>query len=351
MALSDLAVFSEFVYSAQREVLMQQIELFNAATRGAISLSAGPVTGDYHTEAFWSRIHGLVRRRNPYGSGTVTAKELAMLQAVSVKVAAGTPPINIPPSMFRWIQENPAQGGAQIGQQLAVDTLGDMLNTALLAAVAAMLGEAENIVDITGATAKNLTHPIFNTAQALFGDHYQDITTWVMHSKPLFDIYTDAMSNSHFLFNFGSVGVKEDAFGRTFVITDSASLVAQHTGLLSGKWQTNDSPDDLDATTLPSPGSPTSTKYTYATLGLVPGAIAITQNEDFDDNVATLNGNENIARTYQAEWSYNLGLKGFKWDTANGSHAPNDAALSTQTNWDRYATNSKSLPGVLIKSH
>lgn len=334
--LSDLQVFSEFVYSAQQEVLAQQIALFNAASRGTIALAAGPIQGDFHTEAFWARIHGLVRRRNPYNTGTVAAKELSMLTDVMVKVAAGTPPIDIPPSQFRWIQQNPEEGGALIGRQLAVDTLADMLNTALMATVAALIGETEIVVDISGTGAGTMTHPVFNTAQALFGDEYQNIAAWVMHSKPLFDIYADAMANSHFLFNFGNVRVQEDAFGRAFVITDSPSLVnLLHT------------PDDLDPTlVVPSPVA----SNRFYSLGLTKEAVRVDQQADFDDNISTLNGDENIKRTYQAEWSYALGVKGFKWDTTNGGHAPSDAAIATGTNWDRYATSPKHLAGVMVKS-
>lgn len=348
MALSDLQVFSEFVYTAQREVLQQKIELFNAASQGTIQLAAAPIQGDFRTEAFWARIHGLVRRRNPYGSGTVAQKELSMLTDVMVKVAAGTPPISIPPSLFRWILANPEEGGVMIGQQLAGDTLGDMLNTVLMCYVAATLGESEVILDKTSASPATMIHSYFNGAQALYGDAYQEILAWVMHSKPLFDIYSDAMSNAHFLFNFGTVAVKQDAFGRVFIITDSPSLVSLHTGLQSGKWEAIDSPDALNPTGIPSPGN---TSYVYATCGLTGGALQVHQNGDFDDNLSTLNGDENLKRTYQAEWSYNLGVKGYRWDTQNGGKAPTDAALSTQTNWDKYVTNSKSLAGVLIKTH
>jgi len=282
-----------------------------------------------------------------------------MLTDTMVKIAAGTPPVNIPPSQFRWIQQNPEEGGAIIGQQLAVDTLADMLNTSLMAGVAAMSGEPENIYDNSGNGAGTLTHPIFNSAQALYGDSYQDILAWVMHSKPLFDIYTDAMTNAHFLFSFGTVGVREDGFGRVFIISDSPSLVSRTDAMTAGtedpsgtviptqSWVPLESPDYLGQD-LPSPGNPA---YVYASLGLTANAIRIDQNSDFDDNVSTLNGDENIMRTYQAEWSYNLGIKGFSWDRTNGAHAPNDAALAASTNWDRYATSHKSLAGVLIKSH
>lgn len=350
MALSDLEVFSETAYIVSQELLAQQIELFNDATNGTLTLAADPIRGDYRTEAQWQRISGLIRRRNPYGSGSVAAKDLSMVTDVFVKVAAGTPPINIPPSMFRWIQQNPSEGGAQIGRQLATDTLADMLNTSVLAGVAAMTNTPENTLDITGnagALAK-MSHPVFNDAQALFGDAYQDILCWIMHSKPLFDIYKEAMANASFLFNFGTVSVKQDAFGRRFIISDSPSLASLHDSLQGGQWAPQSGPDVLDPGTLPSPGN---ANWVYATLGLTAGAINVRTQGDFDDNTSTLNGTENIQRTYQAEWSYALNVKGYKWDTTNGAHAPNDAALATATNWDRYLESNKHLAGVLVRSH
>lgn len=316
MALSDLAVFSEYVYTAQTEVLRQKIDLFNSASRGAIQLRSAAHVGDYSDRTLWAKVAGLVRRRNPYGSGAVTHKTLAMLVDTMVKVAAGTPPVDLPPSMFKWIQKNPEEGGAVIGQQLAGDTLADMLNTAIIAAVAALSGVAAVNFDGSAAIANVTT---FNKGQALFGDAYQDIAIWVMHSKPLFDIYGDALTNSNGLFTFESVNVRQDGFGRTFIISDSPSLV-----------------------------NLTPTPDNFYTMGLVPGAVAVDQNGDFTDNISTLNGDENIQRTYQAEWSYELGIKGFAWDKTTGGKAPNDAAIGVATNWDRFATSAKDLAGVLV---
>lgn len=318
MALSDLAVFSEYVYTSQTEVLRQQIDLFNAASRGAIILRSAAHVGDFSESTLWAKVTGLVRRRNPYGSGAVTAKNLAMLVDTMVKIAAGTPPVNIPPGQFNWIQRNPEEGGAVIGQQLAVDTMADMLNTAIMATVAALSGVAANVTDQSAAVANQA---IFNKGQALFGDHYQDIVAWVMHSKPLFDVYDAALANATGLFTFGSVNVRQDAFGRLFIVSDSPAL-----------FNATPTPDQ------------------YNTLGLVPGAVQVHQNGDFTDNISTLNGDENIQRTYQAEWSYELGIKGFAWDKTNGGKAPNDAAIGTATNWDRFATDVKDLAGVLIKT-
>lgn len=318
MALSDLAVFSEYAYSTMTEMQAQQIGLFNAATRGGLVLQSGNHQGDYSDEAMWAKISGLVRRRNAYGSGAVAEKVLEHLTETSVKVAAGTPPVRIDPGMMKWIQRSPEEAGVVVGRQMAEDSIADMLNTAVMCYTAAV-GQVSSVVYDHSATG-TMSLIALNKGAAKFGDRAGAIVAWVMHSKSAFDIYGEALTNANRLFVFGNVRVIEDGFGRPLVVTDGPNLITAGT------------PD------------------TYAALGLTPGAVLVSQNGDFTDNVETKNGDENIIRTYQAEWSYNVGVQGFAWDKTNGGKSPSNAALGTATNWDRYATSDKDLAGVLVKA-
>jgi len=317
MALSDLAVFQTEAYEVAMEGLDQQIQLFNEATGGALVLSAHPFAGDFDTTAFFARLSGLVRRRNPYTMGAVSAIDLTMLQETMVKVAAGTPPVNLPPSQFRWIQMNPEEAGAAVGKQLSEEMLKDMLHIGLGSAKAAISGVASNVYD---GTAGNMSLKALNQGASKFGDMYQDIAVWIMHSKPLFDMYEQFLTNSESLFSFGTINVRQDPFGRRIVITDDSALVTA--------------------------GSPA----TYHSLGLVPGAVMVAEQDDFDMNIETSNGLENINRTLQSEWSYGVSVKGFTWDKTNGGKAPTTSALLTQTNWDKVATSGKHIAGVLINT-
>lgn len=319
MALSDLAVFSEYAYSTMTEMQDQQIGLFNAATRGGLVLQSGNHQGDYSDEAMWAKISGLVRRRNAYGSGAVAEKVLEHLTETSVKVAAGTPPVRIDPGMMKWIQRSPEEAGVVVGKQMAEDSIADMLNTAVLV-YAAAIGQVANVVYDHSSTG-TMSLIALNKGAAKFGDRAGAIVAWVMHSKSAFDIYGEALTNATRLFVFGNVRVIEDGFGRPLVVTDSPNLI-----------NTTPTPD------------------VYMALGLTPGAVLVSQNGDFTDNVETKNGDENIIRTYQAEWSYNVGIQGFAWDKTNGGKSPANAALGTATNWDRYATSDKDLAGVLVKA-
>jgi len=323
MALSDLAVYSEYAYSAFSETLRQQVDLFNTATGGAIMLQSAAHQGDFSDVAFFAKVTGgLVRRRNAYGSGTVAEKVLKHLVDTSVKVAAGTPPVRLDPGQFRWIQQNPEVAGAAMGQQLAVDTMADMLNVGLGSVYSALSQVSAVVYDATGNTAPDdgPTWNNLNNGQAKFGDQSSQIAAWIMHSTPMHKLYGSNLTNGERLFTYGTVNVVRDPFGKLLVMTDSPNLFAA--------------------------GTPN----VYHILGLVPGGVLIGQNNDFDANEETKNGDENIIRTYQAEWSYNIGVKGFAWDKANGGKSPTDAALFTSTNWDKYATSHKDLAGVVVKT-
>lgn len=315
MALSDLQVFQEQTYSAVTELQAQYIQTFNAASLGAIVLSDASSQGDYAETALWAKISGLVRRRDAYGSDPVTPATIAQLLAVSVKVAAGTPPVSIDPGMLRWIMRDPSEAAAVIGKQLAEDSLADMLNTAMSAYVAAVGAQATNVYDGTAGVASLAS--LVNGAGKL-GDRSQSVACWVLHSKSATDIYGAAITNSNNLFRIDTVNVVHDGFGRPLIITDSPALVTA--------------------------GTPN----TYHLAGIVSGGLVIERNDDWIDNVQTVNGNENIVRTYQAEWSYNLGLRGFAWDKVAGGASPADAALGTADNWEMIATSHKDLAGVLV---
>lgn len=327
MALSDLQVFSEYAQSSMTELQDQQIDVFNGTTRGGIVLTSAAHEGDFSTTAIWAKIQGLVRRRNAYGTGSQQLVKLSQLSKTSVKVAAGTPPLEINPGMLKWIQKSPEEAGVVIGKQLAEDSMADMLNVGLAAYVAAIGDQASNVHDAVAAQKKTTSLEHLMTGASKFGDRSQDILCWVLHSKAVFDVYGQALANAERLFKFGNVQVIEDGFGRPLVITDSPSL------------------------TVADPAGNGSQPAVYYAAGLAAGGVIVEQGNEFTDNIETKNGDENILRTYQAEWVYQLGLKGFTWDTASGGKSPTDAKLATAANWDKFATSHKDLAGVLVKAN
>lgn len=318
MGLSDFAVFSEYAYDTIGEMTAQRIDAFNEASGGAIVLRPAGHLGDYNETAFFKYLSNLVRRRNAYGSGSVSAINLQHLIETSVKVAAGTPPVEFEPQQFLWIQQNPEDAGVEYGRQLAPQMMQDQLNTAIMACNAALSGVAAVNIDVSADTDPDKPHFAPTTAQKaarLFGDRSGAIVAWVTHSYPMHDYYGDNLANAERLFTYETINVMRDAFGRIFVVTDTPSLI-------------NGSDYDI--------------------LGLVPGAATIEPNDDFySADVPTL-GNENIKVGIQSEWTFNTAVKGFTWDKTNGGKSPNNGALGTATNWDKLVTSDKDLAGVRL---
>lgn len=316
----DLEVFNRQVYTAATEVVDQQVELFNANSNGTIVLRPSSVNmGDFSMEASFKAISKLVRRRDvANGTNAVSAVRLGQLKNVSVKVASGTSPIEWERAQFAWIKQNPAQAAAVIGEQLAKAMLQDQLNVAIKGLVAAMGANSSVVLDKSVDTGNEAIRPAYLAAAAgLFGDRQMDIAAWVIHSKSMTDLWQNALTNAERLFAYESVAVLRDPFGRIFVMTDSPDLLKTDV---------------------------------YSTLGLVEGAAFVEPNNDFDAVTVDTTGKENIQTTYQAEWSYNLGLRGYAWKVDTGNAAPNDTALGTGTNWEKVVTSNKDTAGVLLKT-
>lgn len=325
--LSDLAVFTEYAYAAATQVVAQQVALFNEAAQGTFILRPANHSGDFSEVAFWKRLQGLVRRRNAYGNGNIPQISFAMVTENMVKIAAGTPTVDLSPSQFKWINEDPATRGTAMGQQLGQDMVRDMFNTGLGGLVASHSQVAGLVVDRRGQGDGRLALSHFNDAQAVYGDRWRDLAAWVMHSTAMFGLFDKALTNDNRLFTFQDVNVMRDPFGRVFIVSDAPGLL------------------------IPAGADPAANPASVLTLGVKPGAVVVDQNDDFTDNFDTQNGKENIQTTYQAEWSYNLGVRGFAWDKTNGGKSPTDAALLSGANWDRVdGYNDRDLACVMIKT-
>lgn len=321
----DLEKFNSQVYTALTETVDQQVDVFNAASEGTLVLAPSNANmGDFAIRASFQLISGLVRRRDANnGTDPIATARLLQLKNASVKVAAGTPAITFEPAQYRWIQRNPDEFALTVGEQLAQATIQDQVNVAISGLVAAMSGNADVVHDITSATEKTPTLASLTSAAMKFGDRATAIRAWILHSKSMGDIWQQGIKNGEQLFNYGNVAVQRDPFGRLYIMTDSPSLV------------------------IPAQDS---TPERYHILGLVSQAALVEPNNDFEATLVDKTGTENIQRTYQAEWSYNLGLLGYTWNTTTGGSSPTSVALGTSANWSKTVTSKKDTAGVLLKT-
>jgi hypothetical protein len=148
---------------------------------------------------------------------------------------------------------------------------------------------------------------------------------WVMHSKPFYDLVKNQIGlNIDGISNFNIATATPVTLNRPVLITDSASLVSA------------------------AQGSPEETQYT--TLGLVADGAILEDSEEESLMGDLITGKENLVVRLQGEFAYNVKLKGFAWDVANGGVNPTNATIATGSNWDSVMDNNKDLAGFAIQS-
>lgn len=321
MALANMKVFNREVQTATIETLAQMVEKFNAASRGALTLTAQGFEGDYRYENFWASIHAAKRRVDRYATNAAaSATNLAQLQAVGVKVAGGFGPIAWEPGQLTWVQKSPAEAIEVISRNMAEAIMQDQLNSLLAALVAAI--EAGTTNTVYDANTGPISYADINNAHALFGDHSPLIVANVMDGRAYHALIGQNLANASQLFAANNVQVV-DILGRVIVVTDAPALRE----------------------------TPSTTTNDAKVLGLVAGAGTVYDGSDLITNVETSNGSERIKTTFQADYTFGLALKGFAWDVASGGKSPSDAEIATGSNWDKVATSWKHTAGVMVTGH
>ncbi|MFL8988678.1 major capsid protein [Pseudomonas sp. QLc11A] len=316
MSLAQMQVFNDFIMPATLETLDQMTAAFNAASNGAIVISAEGFTGDFLQESFFQNLGAAQRRVDRYAAnGAVSATDLTELKNSSVKVAGGFGPLRYEPAQMTWLQRPTVQGIEVASRAFAEVLLKDQLNTAIAALVAAITAQAGATNDVS-ATA-GITQAALNNAHAKFGDASQNLVAQVMQGTTWHKLVGQAIANSTNLFVAGNVRVV-DILGKVTVVTDAPSLMQA--------------------------GTPNK----EIILSLVPGAALVQDSRDQVSNVETTNGKGRIETTIQTDYSFGLGLKGYTWDTTNGGASPTDAELATGTNWDKTAASIKHTAGVAL---
>ena len=315
MSLSQMQVFNQYIQPAIIETLGQQIDKFNAASRGAIRLTTQGFTGDFLQESFFAGLHSARRRVDRYASqASVSPTDLTQLKESAVKVAGGFGPIRFEPSQLTWLQKPTAEGIEVISRNFTEALIQDQLNTAIASLVAAISNQSAATNDVSATLG--ISYQALNGAHAKFGDASGAIVANVMTGEVYHKLIGQNLANATPVFQANNVLVV-DILGKAVVVTDAPALYAT--------------------------GSPNKQKV----LGLVDSAAVVLDGGDIITNIETTNGQTRIETTLQVDYTFGVALKGYTWDEANGGKSPTDAELATGTNWDKVATNIKHTAGVI----
>jgi hypothetical protein len=323
---SNMKIYQEYLKSRAAETLQQQADVFNAAVNNAIVMRSLEKPGDYEYESFFKDITSLVSRRDNTSTSAATALSMTQDEFVRVKLSRKIGPVDMARDAFRkWMGRfSPTEFSGILGGQIAVAQQLDMANSVLLAARAALVTASSGALMYTIPSSGTITTAGMVDGLAKMGDRSDRVVCWVMHSKPYFDLVKQQIAaNIDGVSNFNVKTATPITLNRPVLVTDSASLVV-----------TGGSPEVTD----------------YYTLGLVSNGALCEVTETNDVVVDTVTGLEVIMERLQGEFAYNIGVKGFKYDVASGGANPNATAVGTGTNWDKVATDNKSLAGIVVKS-
>lgn len=322
MALSDMEVFNKYYMPMIYETLDQLVDKFNAASNGAIRMTAEGFEGDFMHSSFYARLAGARRRVDRYANNAVVSPvDLTQDRHTTVKVAGGYGPARFEPAQMTWLRKPTAEAIEVMSRMFAEDLLQDQLNTAVAALVAAIgnQGSATTVNVSTGGSAKKVDYLAVNESHALFGDHSASIVAQVLDGVQYHNFIAQNLANTNTLFQAGNVRVV-DILGRVSVVTDAPALFTAAAG-----------------------GDPAIRRV----LSLVSGAATVHDDRNMVTNIETTNGKARIETTLQIDYDFGLGLHGYAWDEANGGKSPTDAELATGSNWDKVAENIKHTAGTM----
>lgn len=323
---TDTKYFDPLIQTGYSEKIAQMTNAFNAASGGAILMRANRKIGDYDYQAFFKNAGGLVSRQDQTSVAAAASTKLAQDNIISVKLNRKIGPVEWARSAFLKPGLSADAFRIAAGEQAAADALADTLNSGLGACRAALNNQAANKFTVPASGTLQTTSLVSGLSK--LGDQSSRIRTFVMHSKVFFDLMNYQVTptnNGDLIANMIAMEGNTATLGRRILVTDSSSLVVTSG---SGSAATTD----------------------YFTLGLTDSGIVCEDTEEEYITMDEVTGLEQIVWRMQGEYAFNLGVKGFQWDVANGGKNPNAATLATGSNWDKVFASGKDLAGVVIQS-
>jgi len=316
---TDVVISEDHFYGGLFEEMEQNLESLTTGSRGAIVINDARIKGDYGYDSFFTSIDDMVERRVVDTVSAGTATQALEKEYISVKLNRRAQ-IEWSLDAFKKKQLDPMGFSFVLGREFQRRKAQEMVNLGMTAVATAL--ESQSALT-TGTGSASITHALINTSFATRGDKAGQIVSCALHSVPYYDLIGQALTDK-MPANIGGGAIEVGTvpiFGRAALVSDSSGLV------------------DLNA----------SLTDTYNVLGLVPGAVIMSQSEPETIVGAELvTGLHNLVYRFQAEWTYNLAVKGFQWDVSSGGANPTDANVGTTTNWDQIDTSDKTLAGTLL---
>lgn len=304
---SDMVIYNDLAQTAYLERIQDNLDVFNAASNGAIIYRSEAIEGDLKKRAFY-KVGGSIEHRDVNSTAIIEPKKIGPAESTGVKVPYKYGPYASTEEAFKRRARTPEEFSIIVGQDMADALMVGRLQYALAALSAAIGSNADTIAQGSIATdgRKALTR-----AMRKFGDKFGRIALWVMNSDTYFDIVDDALTDQVYgeseIVVYGGL---PGTLGKPVLVSDQV-------------------PDDK-------------------AFGLQSGAIEVVESQAPGFRAYDINDQENLAIGIRSEGTFNLDVLGYSWNDSAGGLNPNLAALGASANWKKHATSNKMTAGVLL---
>jgi len=126
-------IYNEQFITGYTETLVMETNIFNAASRGAITLQKSNKLGDYAKETIFDLVSSITGRRDISSLAAADDKDLTTSEIVDVKLNRKHGPVKKTLDALKKIGKDPAEFSFILGQQVAKAVLVDQVNVALAA--------------------------------------------------------------------------------------------------------------------------------------------------------------------------------------------------------------------------
>lgn len=309
----DLVLDNELIRLGIAEVLEQNVDGFNASSNGTILLGSEALENDFSDESFFKALSAasLVSHRDYTSMGDLTPEKLIEDAVNTVKVSRTYGPFSTTYDAWNRSNRNVKTFSLAVGEQLGIGIANDMLNTLLTAGMAGIQATQAKIGD--GLSTFDYSNIVDGLAS--YGDKAGSIKMLVMHSNTYFSIVDKGLSMTA-LDSVGGMTIREGgaySLGLPVLVTDSPAL-SMTTG--------------------------------YGVIGLTSEALKGIESDDTIMKTQDIIGKENLGLLMQGEGSFNVGVKGCKFDDAIGN--PTNAQLGDSANWSYQFSDTKSGAGFVL---
>lgn len=314
MALNAIEVFENTVYESGKDLLNENIKVFNGHSNGAIVLSTESIQGDFAQTMSMTLGKDLIKSRNPYANGALTDKNFIRQKSNIVKLGMGLNPVSWTNAEFNWVKQNPEEAGVIIGRAMAEQSMRELANYAIGSVATCLL--QNNTLKREIAASADVSHNDFVQALAPMGDQYASIELFVIHSGLYFRLLETTFKNAQQLWNFGNYTVMQTALGQKFLICDNKGLEEKGKALYG--------------------------------LGLKKGSVRVGSHQDYQAVTVPISGNENLGWRYQAEWTSALQVANRRYKTSDSMNGLTLAAVTNASNWETISNDVKDETGVIL---